>query len=63
MVADNPNWPPPKHPPKKPGELVFKEDEEEPASSGLSVVILGVFVVWVWGAACGGILTWLILKH
>lgn len=40
-----------------------EEVQEDGASStGIGILILGVFVVWVWGAVCGWLLTWLFLK-
>ncbi len=31
------------------------EVQEDGGSTGIGILILGVFVVWVWGAICGAI--------
>lgn len=44
-------------------EIANIEDGEDlTGSTGIGILILGVFVVWVWGAICGWLLTWLFLK-
>jgi len=37
-------------------------EQEDGSSTGIGILILGVFVVWVWGAVCGWLFTWLVLK-